>query len=158
MRAVVVGCVCILALGALVLGASMAGAAITPASLGKCIDLTGTSSLRVNTENLSLTRDQVKEVRARFTDYRRDPSAFPAALDGIGLTPEQTAEIMRRVQAWIKANTRQVGAPCPPFKNRQKVIQRVKALLIYNGFRPAMTFSAASPRQLTFRAIQDGIE
>ena len=49
-----------------------------------------------------------------------------------------------------------LGSPCAPFKNRTKVIAQVKALLIHNGFRPAMSFTIASPRQITFQAIQDG--
>ena len=34
----------------------------------------------------------------------------------------------------------------------------IRALLIYNGFRPAMRFTQASPRQIRVEAIQDGIE
>ena len=48
--------------------------------------------------------------------------------------------------------------PCLPFKNCAKVIARVKAPLIYNGFRPAMTFYNPSPRQITLAAVRDGFE
>jgi hypothetical protein len=119
MRAVIAASVCVLALGA------STAVAATP-NLAKCLDLTGTSGLptRKIADNIGVTPDQEREVRARLTGYQRDPLAFPAALDGIGLTPEQITEIMRRVEAWIKANTREIGAPCPPFKNRSRRSRR----------------------------------
>jgi hypothetical protein len=46
----------------------------------------------------------------------------------------------------------------PTVQEPVEAIKEVKALLIHNGFRPAMTFYVASPRQLTFRAIQDRIQ
>jgi len=151
---------CLLALAAVMLAVVPTASALTPTQIGKCLDLSGTSALPISkmTADLGIPRDQAKEAQARLTNYQRDPSAFPAALDGFGLTPHQITEIMRRVAVWIRANTREVGAPCPPFKNRQKVIARVKALLIYNGFRPAMRFSNASSRQITLSAVRDGFE
>jgi hypothetical protein len=141
-----------------VFGAPLASAApaLTPSQIGKCLDLTGRSALRTAhvLDGLSLDPAVVKEVRSRLSQYY-SVRGFPG-LDGAGLSPEQAAEIMRRVKAEVAATSRPVGSPCAPFKNRAKVIQRIRALLVYNGFRPAMKFAQASPRQIRVQAIQDG--
>ena len=56
------------------------------------------------------------------------------------------------------------GWPCARFMHRARVIQRVRQLLIYNGYRPAMTVyvpssrkGTGSARQITIRGIQDGV-
>jgi hypothetical protein len=143
---------------AAIAGASTAGA-LTPSQIGKCIDMSGRTSLRLaNVDNgLGLTREQILEAKARVSDYWGG-RAIAWNLDGLGFTPEQEATFTQRVNAEIAKSSWPLGSPCPPFKNRQKVMKDVKALLVYNGFRPAMTFTVASPRQITFRAIQDGIQ
>jgi hypothetical protein len=133
--------------------------ALTPSQIGKCIDLSGRTSLRLaNVDNgLGLTREQILEAKARVSDFWRG-RATAWTLDGLGFTPEQEATFTQRVNAKIAKSSWPLGSPCPPFKSRQRVMKDVKALLVYNGFRPAMTFTVASPRQITFRAIQDGIQ
>lgn len=50
------------------------------------------------------------------------------------------------------------GLPCAPFKNKPRVIKYLRAKLLYNGYRPAMTFAYPNPRQIRFHGIQDGDE
>ena len=42
---------------------------------------------------------------------------------------------MRRVNAQVAANSWPIGSPCAPFKNRAKVIQQIRGLLVHNGLR-----------------------
>jgi hypothetical protein len=51
-----------------------------------------------------------------------------------------------------------VGTPCAPFQNRARVLAYVKALLLYNGFRPSMTVTKVWARQIGIDEIQDGIK
>ena len=59
-----------------------------------------------------------------------------------------------RIQKCFAAKS---GLPCYAFKNRARVVKRIRAnLLYYEGFRPAMTFTYPSPRKILLRGIQDG--
>jgi hypothetical protein len=104
---------------------------------------------------LGLTPDQVRAVSSRLASYG---GSREFTLDGLGLTPDQISEIKRRIAVQVAEwNKYPLGWPCAPFKNRALVIKFTRAQLIYNGFRPNMTFTVASPRQIQFNAIQDGI-
>jgi hypothetical protein len=106
---------------------------------------------------LELTPDQKRALRARLAGYPPRPGR-ECTLGDLGLTPEQIAEIERRLAAYMaERNKYPLGWPCAPFKNKTKVIAFMRAQLIYNGFRPNMTFTVASPRRIHFNAIQDGI-
>jgi len=130
---------------------------LTPSQIGKCTDLTGRTGLNTKKviEGLPLEPDVVREVRSRLSQYD-SVRGFPG-LDGIeGLTPEMQTEIMRRLAIADKARTWGIGNPCPPFKNRSKVVKRVRELLVHNGYRPAIKVAFPSPRQIRIEAIQDG--
>jgi hypothetical protein len=66
----------------------------------------------------------------------------------------------RRIAVQVAEMTRKnpLGWPCAPFKNRARVVKYIRAKLLYNGYRPAMTFAHPNPRQIRFRGIQDGDE
>jgi hypothetical protein len=109
--------------------------------------------------DLGLTGDQLAEMRGRLAMYLPRPSHPFNDFGGLGLTGDQIAEMKRRIAAQMAEMYKHpLGWPCAPFTHRQRVIQFVRSELIYNGFRPAMSIWTASPRQIQFRAIQDGIE
>jgi hypothetical protein len=147
-----------LALALAALAMAPAAMALTPTQIGKCLDLTGRTGINARkiADGLGLDPDTERAVRARVGTY--DSLGGFKGLDGLGLTAEQVAEIMRRIEADIAANSWPIGSPCAPFKNRTKVIAQIRALLIYNGYRPAMKFTNPSPRQIRVRAIQGGVE
>jgi hypothetical protein len=153
MRAKTVVVVAVVVLLAVVPAAS----ALTPSQIGKCLDMSGRTSLRLAhvDDGLGLTRDQILEAKSRIDEFWRG-RATAWDLSDLGFTPDQEATFTQRVNAVIARSSWPLGSPCAPFKNRKKVIAEVKALLIHNGFRPAMSFTVASPRQITFQAIQDG--
>jgi hypothetical protein len=108
------------------------------------------------TTGLGLAPLQIKELRSRLVSYWGDGGI--ARLDGIGLTPAQTAEIKRRIKAQVDEMFRHpLGWPCKPFKNPSLVFAFVRQELLENGFRSKpMTFTKATSRQLRFEGIQDG--
>ena len=108
---------------ALVASAS-AAPPLTANQIGKCTDLTGRTALRTAhvLDGLDLDPAVVKEVRSRLVQYY-SVRGFPG-LDGAGLTPEQVAEVMRRVKAEVAATSWPIGSPCSLFKNRAKVVHR----------------------------------
>lgn len=122
-----------------------------------CFDLTtarGLDTKRV-VNGLGLPPDLIRELRGRLASYNSVRNDF--TLEGLGLTAAQITEIKRRIAVQVAEwNKYPLGWPCAPFKNPARVIKYVKAQLIYNGFRPAMTVRIMSTRQIRFQAIQDG--
>ena len=57
----------------------------------------------------------------------------------------------------MNAERAKLQRQCKPFKNPQLVKERIRKLLIYNGFRPAMSFRLDYTGYMTVNAIQDGI-
>lgn len=147
--------VCMSIIVALALTAN--ASALTPSQIGKCLDLSGRSALRLAhvDDGLGLTREQITEAKQRVADFWRGHTAA-WNLDGLGFTPEQDATFTQRVNAMIARSSWPIGSPCPKFKNRAKVVSEVKKLLIYNGYRPAMKVTYTSPRQIMIDAILDG--
>jgi hypothetical protein len=110
-------------------------------------------------KGLGLTGDQLAEMQGRLAMYLPRPSHPFNDFGGLGLTGDQISEMKRRIAAEMaKMYKHPLGWPCAPFTHRQRVTQFVRSELIYNGFRPAMTIWNASPRQIQFRGIQDGID
>lgn len=145
-----------LAIAALAFASS--SSALTPSQIGRCLDSTGHSALPTDSimQGLVLTGDQKRELRARLSTF--DSVRGFEGLDGIGLTAEQTALIQKRLNAVIaERKAHGPGWPCPAFKNPAKSIALVRSTLVYNGFRPAMWIKLVTPRQIAFRAIQDGV-
>jgi hypothetical protein len=106
---------------------------------------------------LGLTPEVTKATRSYLSQYIGFKGPRPFTLEGLGLTTPQKTEIKRRIAAWVARNTiPMVGWPCAPFKSKALVVKYMKAQLIGNGFRPFMTFTFPSPRQIRFAAIQDG--
>lgn len=133
--------------------------AATQLDLQRCLNLTTARTLATKKilSGLELTADQVRELRSRLLSYN-SVSGY-RGIDGIGLTREQKAEILRRIAVQVaEMNRYPLGWPCKPFVNPTRVARWVKAKLIANGYRPAMSFRKTSPRQFQFRAIQDGVE
>jgi hypothetical protein len=135
--------------------ASPAAPSVNP----QCLDMTGKSALRTASilDGLGLTRDVAFQARARLSTYG-SIRGF-AALDGIGLTPEQITEITRRIAAQVAATTHPLGWPCKPFAHRTQTVAFVKQLLLDNGFRRAsIRFTMLAARQVQFAGIQDGYQ
>lgn len=136
---------------------AVTASALTPSQIGKCLDLSGRTSLRLASvdDGLGLTREQILEAKQRVSDFWRG-RATSWTIDDLGFTPAQAASFTSRVNAKIKQSSWPLGSPCAPFKRRSKVVAEVRALLIYNGYRPSMKFSFPSPRQISVDAIKDG--
>ncbi len=147
----------LLAVIALALAAS--ASALTPGQIGRCLDSTGHSALSTSNilQGIDMTRDQKIELRSRLVKFSTTRPTVD--LEGIGLTADQVALIRKRLAATLAAwNAHPIGWPCPAFVHRAKTVAFVKSQLVYNGFRPAMSFYVRSPRQLGVNAIQDGIQ
>lgn len=145
-------------LAACILAGTSQAASPTAAGLRTCLEASTHSGLHYNAivSGLTLTPDQKREIRFRLASYW-SVRGFPG-IEGIGLATVDKATIKQRIAAEVaKQNAHPVGWPCPEFVNELGVIKWVRAKLIYNGFRPNMTFyTATSPRQIGIRAIQDG--
>jgi hypothetical protein len=77
--------------------------------------------------------------------------------DGLGLADAQQTAIWRYISESVNAERTKNQTQCKPFKNPQLVQERIRKLLIYNGFRPAMSFRLHYTGYMTVDAIQDGI-
>jgi hypothetical protein len=79
---------------------------------------------------------------------------FVALVAAISVQAASAAPTPIRIQKCFAAKS---GLPCYAFKNRARVVKRVRAsLLYYDGFRPAMTFAYPNARKIHARGIQDG--
>lgn len=144
--------VCVLA------GIAAAQVHAAPAYTRDCLDQTTARALDTKrvVGGLGLPADQVRELRARLSTYGSVRNDF--TLNGLGLTAAQITEIKRRIAVQVAEwNKYPLGYPCAAFKNPTKVMAYMKAELIDNGFRPRMTMTLRSPRQVQFVAIQDGV-
>lgn len=84
-------------------------------------------------------------------------SASPAVKTGAPVSPKMLQQCFNEHGGYLHDNL-MVGSPCPPFKNRTRVLAYVKRLLVDNGFRPAMQLKKYWARQIALNGIQDGVE
>jgi hypothetical protein len=138
-----------------------APAAVSP-RIGKCLETSMVNRTALSVDrviaDLGLTADQKRALRARLASY--DSVRGFEGFGGLGLTSAQIGEMKRRIAVQEAAMRRKypLGWPCAPFKNKPRVIRYIRAKLLYNGYRPAMTFTNPNPRQIRFHGIQDGDE
>ena len=116
---------------------------------------------------LGLTGDQRKGITSALVKFNSLGYALDGnggtmsisahTLDGLGLTAAQQTAIWRYISETVNAERTKNQTQCKPFKNPKLVQERIRKLLIYNGFRPAMSFHLRYRGYMTVDAIQDGI-
>ena len=134
--------------------AASVSAAVPPS----CLELTTHAELNTSAivNGLGLTPDQVRQARARLSQYG-SIRGFPG-LDGLGLTADQVSQMNARIAAQVAKNAHPLGWPCAPFQNRARTVAFVRALLVGNGFRSySIKFTTIAARQIQFTGIQDGV-
>lgn len=132
-------------------------ASSTNAAPQQCLNLTTATELNTSaiTRNIGLTPIEVRELRARLTEYN-SIRGFPG-LDGLGLTDSQIATINARIAAQVAKTAHPLGYPCAAFTHRAKTAAFVRAMLIGNGFAAfSIQFYASGPRQIQFSAVLNG--
>lgn len=147
---------CGLIVAAVTLAVAVPTGAATPS---KCLEMTTATGLRTSAilTGLDLSGQQTRELRSRLAMYH-SVRGFPG-VDGLGLSPTVRREVLRRIAVQVAAmNAHPLGWPCDPFENQTRVVAWVKARLIANGFRPNVSVTGTSPRQLQINGIQDGVE
>jgi hypothetical protein len=151
-------------------GVSAAGSAIAQpaAANASCTDLTvggHPSADRVikTLSDVPLTGDEKREIKALVVEwdargyFRSGTTLVPAAqaLADKGFATDVAAKIVAAIRAATPLK-HPPGWPCAPFANKARVTAWLRAKLIANGYRPAMTFFNVGPRQIRANAIQDG--
>jgi hypothetical protein len=115
---------------------------------------------------MGLTADQRRGISSALSGYNSLGYALGNGgtvaisrhtFDGLGLTDAQHTAIWRYISGNVNAERTKNQTSCKPFKNPKLVQERIRKLLIYNGFRPAMSFHLDYTGYMTVDAIQDGI-
>lgn len=165
-----------LALGSVALISAVIVAVGAPSAIGQsavtasCTDLTvgghpSSSAVMKRLSDVPLTVDQKKVIEAAVASLqpggyvRFGGALIPIAqfLTDNGITPDVIPQIKAAITA-ATPPTHPPGWPCAPFVNKAHVTAWLRAKLIANGYRPAMTFFNVGSRQIRANAIQDGIE